>query len=97
MRKELHIQCRDRCAYACAGDLLESVIDESVEDLANEVYRVDVVARREELDCMDRAVKLVRLSRWFHVSPELIQTLPLSAITCTFFLLFFWLRRFLWK
>ncbi|BFZ10368.1 hypothetical protein BsWGS_13408 [Bradybaena similaris] len=64
VKAELHRHRLQRCSEQCTEDLLVDVLDEMVEDVAMEVYDVDVVMKLDRLNATENIVMVLRCRRF---------------------------------
>ncbi|XP_005095086.1 germinal-center associated nuclear protein [Aplysia californica] len=63
--RELNRQCMEGMSLSCQDSLLSVVTLEIAQDIAQEVFEIDVVAKRERLEETERCVQLMRCRRVF--------------------------------
>ncbi|CAG5119138.1 unnamed protein product, partial [Candidula unifasciata] len=67
VKAELHRQRLERCSQQCKDDLLVEVVDEVIEEVAMEVYDVDVVMKLDRLNATEKIVKTLRCRRFLQI------------------------------
>ena len=67
VHSQLKAECLERSSELCCDQLLSLVAMEMAEDISQEVFEVDVVAKRDRLEETERCVKLMRRRNIFQV------------------------------
>ncbi|GFO23229.1 mcm3 minichromosome maintenance deficient 3associated protein [Plakobranchus ocellatus] len=67
VNKELHRQCMERCSLNLRDDMLTVATESMILDVAQDVFEVDVLAKRERLAATESCVLGLRCRRFFQM------------------------------